>query len=746
MEISQSAAEVRTTEVPQISSNERRSLARVPFQVRFRLRDDCGKRTFAATSHDIHPCGIQLETEAPVTPRMAVELWPEDNILDAYYVHGEVCWVRPLKENGRVRCGINFKRRVEWNIPLSLFSRTFSVAGLSGGMAFADCILDNITDGVFSVDGNWRITSFNRAAERLTGWKREDAVGRICREVFKANCCGKDCVLAESVNTGKPVEDRAIMITRANGSRIGATISAMPLFDNSGNVAGGIQIFRGVKSVLEQAMILDAMGDGVFTMDNQWRITSFNRAAERITGVPRSEAIGKFCRDVLHTSICGESCGVAHSISTGKAEVNHSVFLHNVDRVRIPVSVCSTPLHDGNGNLIGGVETFRDLRKGKPLGQNQKQWEIPVEMKSRNSTMKKIFAMLPQIGQSESNVLILGESGTGRELIARSLHELSERRLGPFVVMHCGALSDALLEVELFGVPAGSGQQERATGFAGGADSQVPFWGELEAELFGSVACMGGGCAAGIGKSREGCFAAAAGGTLFLAEVDELSPAMQVRLLRVLAARNHEPLGAEARIGADVRIVAAAGRDLEKEVLAGRFRQDLFYRLNVVKLALPSLRERPADIPALIDSFVGRLNREKGRDIEGVSAEALRLLLAYDYPGNVQELQNILEYAFILCPGGTIRQEHLPLPLVPRQDAPDSAGVPGDGTMGDERRELEEPLSLMELEKRAISSALLRNDWKKMVTCRQLGISKDTLRRKISQYGIAQPQETPLPG
>lgn len=734
MTTSQSAAEICAVELPQISSNERRSLARVPFQLKFRLRDDCGKRTFAATSHDVHPCGIQLETDAPVTPQMGVELWPEDNILEAYYVHGEVCWVRPLKGNGRVRCGINFKRRVEWNVPLSLFSRTFSAAGLSGGMAFADCILDNLVDGVFSVDSNWRITFFNRAAERLTGWRREDAVGRICREVFKANCCGKDCVLSESVNAGSPVENRAIMITRANGSRIGATISAMPLFDNSGMVAGGIQIFRGVKSALEQAAILDALGDGVLTVDSDWRITSFNRAAERITGLPRSEAVGRFCRDVMQASICGETCGVARSISTGKTETSHAAFLRNVDRARVPVSLCSTPLYDNDGKLTGGVESFRDLRRERAQGKEHWPLEIPLELKSEHDALKKIFALLPQVGRSGSNVLLQGEAGTGRELIARSLHELSDQRQGPFVVVHCGSLPDALLEAELFGAPAGSREEGRTEGIAW-ADGQDACWHELQTEIFGGPA--GAGMDPACGTARQGGFAAAAGGTLFLAEVDELSPAMQVRLLQALAARNHEPPpGSQVRIGADVRIVAAAAGSLEKDVAAGRFRRDLYYRLNVVNLALPPLRERPADIPALADSFVDRLNREKGRDVQGISAAALRMLLAHDYPGNVQELQNILEYAFIFCPGGMIRQEHLAGPLVRRREEP------GARSGGD--KDQDEPLSLMELEKTAISSALLRNGWKRMATCRQLGISKDTLRRKIDHYGITQPQEAPL--
>lgn len=720
--------------IPQISSNERRSLARVPLQVKFRLRDDRGTQTFAATSHDIHPCGIQLETTAPLVPQTGVELWPDDNILEAYYVHGEVCWVKPLKESGRYRCGVNFNRRIAWNIPLALFSRTYSASALSGGTGFADCILDSIVDGVFSVDHNWRITAFNRAAEELTGWKRQEAVGRICREVFKANCCGKECVLAESVKTRQPIEDKAILITHANGNRIGATISAAPLLDNNGNCVGGVQVFRSVKASVERAMILDDVGDGIFTMDTQWRITSFNKTAERITGVSRAEAIGKACRDVLRTSLCGEACPVAHSISTGKAEINHNAFLHNIDKARIPVSICATPFYDNSGILLGGVEAIRDLRLEKS-GRKEQQREVPGEFRSNNSAMKKMVALLPRLAQSDSNVLLLGQPGTGRELLARSLHLWGERRQGPFVVVHCGALPDALLEEELFGSPVGvrrsEAEQDETTGDA--AQGSAAVLRELEAELFGSTSS--GRIFTMAENAAAGRFPAAEGGTLFLSGVDALSPAMQVKLLRALVARGGESVLGGRLERSNVRIVASASDQMEKEVLAGRFRQDLLYRLNVIKLDLPPLRERLEDLQLLIDYFIGMLNQEKGRDIAGVSEEVMRMLLAYDYPGNVQELQNILEYAVILCPGSIIQPAHLPTPLTAR--AKSWAGG---------RAAQDEPLPLIELEKRAISKALLRNDWKRMATCRELGISKDTLRRKISQYGIAQTQESELPG
>lgn len=619
-------------------------------------------------------------------PLMDIELWPEDNILDAYYVHGEVSWVKALNGSGKVLCGINFKRRVDWNIPLPILAKTYTSPGGSGVMTSKDFILDSIVDGVFSVDQNWRLTSFNRAAEELTGWKREDALGKTCKEVFKSNCCGTECVLAESIDSKKPVENKSVFITHANGTRIGATISATPMLDMKGNVVGGVQVFRSAKASMQRAVILDNIADGVFTVDTNWRVTSFNKAAERITGLPQEVAIGRPCSEVFHASICGDSCAIAHSISSGKPESNRCITICNVDGARVPVSICAAPMYDNNGILIGGVETFRDLRVVKALQRKIFQRERLGEMISKSAPMKKIFDILPQIAQSESNVLILGESGTGKELVAWSLHNMSERSKGPFIAVNCGALPDTLLESELFGCKAGAYTDAK--------------------------------------QDRQGRFAAAEGGTLLLDEIGDISPAMQVKLLRVLETKCYEPLGSSRTVKADVRIVAATNRHVEQLVQEGRFRDDLFYRLNVAKLELPLLRERAVDIPLLVEHFVEKLNAEKDRDIGGVSEEALRILMAYDFPGNIRELQNIIEYAFILCPGGLIQSEHLPSPLA-AQVEPVLGGM-----------DLNSPMPLAQIEKRAIFWALNRNSWRRMATCKELGISKDTLRRKIAQFGL----------
>lgn len=670
----------------QNKANERRSLVRLPFMLKFRLRNDKGSKTYQARSCDIDPCGIQIETSAPIVPKMEVELWPEDYSANSSYVHGEVIWVKPLDGGDNQRCGITFNRKIDWSIPWPVLAKTYVAPTGSGTHMSSEFVLDSIVDGVFSVDDKWKITSFNSAAEQFTGWKREDALGKTCKEVFKSNCCGTACVLAESIDSKQPVENKSVFITHANGSRIGATISATPLLDNKNNVVGGVQVFRSANASMQQAVILDNIADGVFTVDTNWRITSFNKAAERITGLPREVAIGKPCSEVFHASICGESCAIACSISTGKPETNRCITICNVDGVKVPVSICAAPMYDNNGNLIGGVETFRDLRVVKALQRKIFQRERLGDVISKSAAMKKIFDILPQIAQSGSNVLILGESGTGKELIARSLHQMSERGKGPFIAVNCGALPDTLLESELFGCKAGAYTDAK--------------------------------------QDRQGRFAAAEGGTILLDEIGDISPAMQIKLLRILETKCYEPLGSSRTINANVRILAATNREVELLVQDGRFRDDLFYRLNVAKLKLPALRERAVDIPLLVEHFVEKLNDEKDRDIGGMSEEALRILMGYDFPGNIRELQNIIEYAFILCSGGLILPEHLPSPLAGQLD-------PVLGGM-----DLSSPLPLDQIEKRAIFIALKRNGGRRMVTCRELGISKDTLRRKISQFSL----------
>jgi PAS domain S-box-containing protein len=435
--------------------------------------------------------------------------------------------------------------------------------------------------------------------------------------------------------------------------------------------------------------ILDSIADGVFTVDEAWRITSFNRAAEDITGVPRAEAVGKRCCDVFRASICETDCALRRTMETGKPVVNRAIYIVDADANRVPISVSTALLRDDTGRVIGGVETFRDLSLVEELRKELDGRHVFEDIVSRNHRMQQLFDILPEVARSDSTVLIEGESGTGKELVARAIHTLSPRRRKRLVTVNCGALPDTLLESELFGHKAGAFTDAK--------------------------------------RDRKGRFTLADGGTIFLDEIGDVSPALQVRLLRVLQDGTYEPLGGTEPLKANVRVIAATNRNLDELVRQGTFRQDLYYRVNVVRLELPPLRERKEDIPLLVEHFITHFNRLREKDVTGLAPEVLAILMEHDYPGNVRELENIIEHAFVLCPGGMIEPRHLPERLRP-------AGAAEAGLAGGAR-------TLKEIEARFIRDALARNNWNRLATARELGIHKSTLFRKIKSLGIQLPDQ-----
>ena len=420
-------------------------------------------------------------------------------------------------------------------------------------------------------------------------------------------------------------------------------------------------------------------------MDLDWRVTFFNQAAEGITGIPAAEALGQPCCEVFRANVCESACVLRHTLETGKPVVHQPVAILRANGKEIPISVSTALLKDDRGEIIGGVETFRDLSLVEELRREiHRQYRLG-DILSKSPLMQKIFALLPELARSDSTVLIQGESGTGKELFARALHNLSHRAKAPFVAVNCGALPDTLLESELFGHTAGAFTDAR--------------------------------------KDRLGRFALAEKGTLFLDEIGDISPALQVRLLRVLEERSYMPLGSSKSVKADVRIVTATHRDLAKLVEEGAFRTDLYYRINVVKLTLPQLAERKEDIPLLAQHFIERFNKLKEKKILGLSHEVLAIFMHHGWPGNIRELENAIEHAFILCPSGLIQPQHLPEHLQPEYPS----GLLFTG------------LTLDEIEKRALWEALERHQWRRLATARELGIDKSTLRRKINHYGLNPP-------
>lgn len=435
--------------------------------------------------------------------------------------------------------------------------------------------------------------------------------------------------------------------------------------------------------------ILESISDGVFTVDHEWQVTSFNRAAEEITGISREEAIGQRCCEVFRASMCETECAMRRTMNSGKPVVDKSAFIVDAKGRRIPVTVSTALLRDQKGNVIGGVETFRDISLVEELRKEIQQRYEMGDMKSRSASMRKLFEILPQVAASDSTIVVQGETGTGKELLARAIHSQSPRRDCPFVAVNCGALPDTLLESELFGYKAGA--------FTGAE------------------------------KDKPGRFALAEGGTLLLDEIADVSPALQVRLLRVLQERVYEPLGATQSVKTDVRVIAASNRDLNELVRKGQFRQDLFYRLNVVRLDLPPLRNRKEDIPLLVDHFIQRFNRVQGKVVSGITREAMGLLMAYDYPGNIRELENIIERAFVVCPSGSIGPRCLPESITGGRTVPQSASGAS----------LESAVQAAETQ--AILNALEQCGGNRNEAAMALGMHKTTFFRKIRALGIALP-------
>lgn len=444
--------------------------------------------------------------------------------------------------------------------------------------------------------------------------------------------------------------------------------------------------------------ILESISDGVFTVDNDFRITYLNRSAEEMIQVTREEALGRLCCEVFRSNLCEGACALRRTLENGRPIIDLSCFMINNDGQRLPISISTAVLRDENGNTIGGAETFRNLSALEELRQEISPERRMGEFASRSQSMRKIFSQLAAIAETSSTVLLSGETGTGKELLARTIHAHSPRRDHPFVAINCGAFPDTLLESELFGYKKGA--------FTG-AD-----------------------------RDKPGRFALAEGGTLLLDEIGEISPAMQVRLLRVLQERMYEPLGAVKSVPVNVRIIAATHRDLRQLVQEGVFREDLFYRVNVIQLELPPLRQRREDIPFLVDTFIRRFNLAMRRQVSGISQVAMRLLTEYQWPGNIRQLENTIERSMIFCNGTMIEAEDLPAEitegkidqlLASKEEAPgESVDMEGQ---------------VRKIEKQAILAALEKAEGNRRQAAELLNIHPTTFYRKLKSLQIMPQQK-----
>jgi PAS domain S-box-containing protein len=368
--------------------------------------------------------------------------------------------------------------------------------------------------------------------------------------------------------------------------------------------------------------ILDNLKEGIIAHDLDRRIFFFNQEAERITGYCREDVLGKDCHEALGGPFCGERCSFCGEIPDlgEKTEYSQNISTKNGELKSIDMSV--TKMFDENGDFFGVLASFKDVTELIELkirsGETNKFYGIV----GQDRKMQQIFAQIKDVAGFDMPVHIYGETGTGKELVAAAIHNESSRSAGPFVPINCGALPEELIETELFG--------------------------HVKGAFSGAV------------RDKKGRFELADGGTVFLDEIAELSKRMQVKLLRFLQERKFEKIGGEKTISVDVRIISATNKDLKKEVGKNKFRDDLYFRLNVIPINLPSLRERRSDIALLIDHFLRQAAERTGSKTLRFSREAMPYMLSYDWPGNIRELENAVQYAMVKCNGESISSVDLP--------------------------------------------------------------------------------------
>jgi len=441
--------------------------------------------------------------------------------------------------------------------------------------------------------------------------------------------------------------------------------------------------------------IVDTMADGLMVVDSEGVIVSVNKAMEELSGYSKEELIGKSC-DILNCDACFISKAEGHdkycALFKDEEIKRRKCTLRKKDGSRIHLHKNAAVLRDHSDRVIGGVETWSDL--SEVVAREQVITRLRKELSGedgfhgilgKSSAMRQVFDLISSSAQSEAPVVIYGESGTGKELVASAIHKLGPRSKAPFIKVNCAALSESLLESELFG---------HVKGAFTGAD-----------------------------RSRVGRFEAANGGDIFLDEIGDLALSTQVKLLRVLQEKEIEKVGDHRPVKIDVRILAATNKDLHTLMAEGRFREDLYYRIGVIPITIPSLQERREDIPLLVDNFISRIRLKTDKPITGMSKEALDLLFHYDWPGNVRELINVIEYSFVLCHEGDIMPDHLPARVTGEQPRATSKGRVAKRQSDDEER-------------KRILQALEATGGNQSKAAEILGISRVTLWKRLKAYDI----------
>jgi PAS domain S-box-containing protein len=555
-----------------------------------------------------------------------------------------------------------------------------------------------VPDGIIVIGKEYQIIVFNEAASRITGFVEDDVIGKDFKILFSQS--GDDSkLIIDSLKENRSFSNLSINITDSKNRIKNVLASITPILKDK-EVLSVVLVFRNTKEMLtmaeeieektleliDQKNKLDAIFnsniEGTFTIDNEWNVTSFNRSAEKITGFKKSEAIGKKCWEIFKSSICRNGCHMEQTMIKGKSTIGNELEIINKKGMKVPIKVNSGILLNNKNEKIGAVETFIDLTEIRNLSNHLKTQFKFSNIVGNSKEIEKVFTLLESVAETDSSVLITGESGTGKELVARAIHLNSSRSNGPFIALNCSAFAESLIESELFGHVQGA--------FTGAINSKV------------------------------GRFELANNGTLFLDEIGDISLPIQTKLLRVLETRQFERVGGNRTININVRIIAATNKDIPAEISKGNFREDLFYRINVMNIHLPPLRERMGDFPLLLNHFIKKYNERFSKTVTNFLPETYNLLQDYQWPGNIRELENVIEHCFVLCKSDIIKTEHLPERIK-------NSSLFKVSTSNNLVQDAEETM---------IVNALKKHRGNRTKASKELNINPSTLWRKMKKLGI----------
>ncbi|UCH81729.1 MAG: sigma 54-interacting transcriptional regulator [Nitrospiraceae bacterium] len=571
------------------------------------------------------------------------------------------------------------------------------------GRNFHPAILESIAEGIVVIGLDRKIIFVNKMARDLIGIRNEAPEGKPCSEVIRTDLCDTCPVESYEGNESCASYLMNIHLYRNDTESIPLCLNVAPLHDEKGEVAGFIENFRpmseAVKAIesLKQTnvvlaqekdkvdSIIESLADGVFTVDKQLRIKSFNKGMEILTGLKESDVTGLTCKEVLSADNCEGNCPFAHTLRMGYgiANVKERISSQGGDTVPVFMSTAFLKNESGENDLIA---TVKDLSEIERLRRDMNERYQLSNIIGKSSQMQQIFELIEVLGDADCAILVEGESGTGKELASRAIHHESHRRSKPFIKVNCSAIVEGLFESELFG--------------------------HVKGAFSGAI------------KNKAGKFEIAHQGTIFLDEIADMPISLQPKLLRVLQDKEFERVGDNKTRKVDVRIIAATNKRLIEEVEAGRFRKDLYYRLCVVPLVMPALRDRKEDIPLLVNHFLEKchINNPNRPKVTDVTPSALTAILDYDWPGNIRELENAIEHAYIRTRSDMIDRDSLP------ESITGSTGIKSHSIEFDDTT-----VTINMIQRHYIDELMKKYNGNKSLVAKDLGISRTTLWRRLKE-------------